>query len=144
MNSYNKGNCAKNAWHTFTNNFVASINGTQTLVFSYTAIGNGAVLYFTNVQVYDASNTQLLSNGDFSSSSGTTPTNWLECSSSGQVSSACSVNVAVACYTNSVQGGSISQSFPVTFGTSYTVAFDLYHFSPTGNSGSMTFDIAVA
>jgi hypothetical protein len=113
-----------------------------TLIFSFTTIFH-ATIYLTNVKVYDPSNVQLLTNGDFSASSGTTPTGWLECSSSGQVSSACAANSAVACYTDATTGGSISQSFSVVSGTTYTVKFDLYHISCCGSSDSIDLDIAV-
>ena len=98
-------------------------------------------MYLTNVKVHDASNVQLLTNGDFSSSSGTTPTGWLKCSDFGQVVSACAANASVACYTISTQGGTISQSFSVTFGINYTVDFNLYHDSTAGNSDAITLDV---
>ncbi|CAF1379217.1 unnamed protein product [Adineta steineri] len=92
--------------------------------------------------IYDASNVQLLNNGDFSASSGSTPTNWVKCPDFGQVNSTCNAITSVACYIISTQGGSISQSFSVVSGTNYTVEFDLYHVSTVGNAGGFTLDVA--
>jgi hypothetical protein len=143
LNSYTKSNCPKSVWHTFTNYFLASRTGTQTLVFSFSYIFH-ATVYLTNVQVHDASNVQLLTNGNFASSSGTTPTGWLACSSSGQVLSVCTVNTSIACYTDSSAGGTISQSFSVTSGTNYTLQFDMYHTSSAGSSDEITLNVTIA
>ncbi|UJR13235.1 hypothetical protein I4U23_000257 [Adineta vaga] len=141
--SYTKGSCTKDTWHTFTNTFVASYTGIQTLVFSFASM-SGAQVYITNIKVQDATNVQLLSNGDFSSSSGSTPTNWLQCSTTGQVESTCTYSASSACYATPSAGGSISQSFSVVSGTTYTIQYNLYHNSNTGNSGSFDLYVAVA
>ncbi|UJR16879.1 hypothetical protein I4U23_003777 [Adineta vaga] len=142
LESYTKTNCLKNNWHTFTKYFSTSYTGMQTLVFSFVNIKH-AEMYLTNIKVYNNSNVQLLINGDFSSSSGLLPTNWLKCSDFGQVASMCTVNASIACYTISVQGGTISQSFAVVFGTNYTMQFDLYHTSTTGNSDQIALDVSI-
>ncbi|CAF1546130.1 unnamed protein product [Adineta steineri] len=141
LESYGRSDCARDHWHTFSNSFVASYTGISTLVFSFTSI-SGATVYLTNIIVNDTSNIQLLNNGDFSASSGSTPTNWLKCADFGQVYSSCAVATSSACYTIPTQGGFISQSFSVVSGTHYTVQFDLYHHSFSGNSGTFTLDVA--
>ncbi|CAF4240133.1 unnamed protein product [Adineta steineri] len=133
--------CPKNSWHTFPKSFIAPYTGIRTLVFTFTNIKN-AHMYLTNIKVYDASNVQLINNGDFSASSGSTPTSWLKCGDSGQVDSSCNVATSIACYTISTDGGFISQSFSVVSGTNYTVQFDLYHVSTAGNSDQITLDLA--
>jgi hypothetical protein len=142
LNSYNQSDCPRDGWHTFTNHFVASRTGTQTLVFSFVYIFH-ATLYLTNVQVHDASNVQLLTNGNFSSSSGATPTGWLACLGLGQSLSVCTVNTSIACYTDSTSNGTISQSFPVTSGTNYTLEFNMYYTSSRGNSGQITLNVTI-
>ncbi|CAF1414969.1 unnamed protein product [Adineta steineri] len=141
LNSYTNVNCSRDIWHTFSNSFVASYTGIRTLVFSFTQIAH-ADMYLTNIKVFDATNVQLLNNGDFSASSGSAPTNWLKCADSGQVDSTCNVNTSIACYAISSSGGSISQSLSVVSGTNYTVEFDLYHDSTSGNSDHFTLDVA--
>ncbi|CAF1279976.1 unnamed protein product [Adineta steineri] len=141
LDSYSKHDCAKDTWHTFSNSFVASYNGIRTLVFSCTSISDANV-YLTNIKINDASNVQLLNNGDFSASSGSTPTNWLKCSDYGLVDSTCNVATSSACYTISAAGGFISQSFSVVSGTNYTIQFDLYHDSGHGNSGDFNLNVA--
>ncbi|UJR17173.1 hypothetical protein I4U23_004069 [Adineta vaga] len=142
LKSYTETNCPKNIWHTFPNSFIASYTGIQTLVFSFNDIKH-AIMYLTNIRVHDTSNVQLLTNGNFSSSSGITPTNWLKCSDNGQVDATCDVNPTIACYTISTDGGTILQSFSVVFGVNYTIEFDLYHISTSGNSDSITLDVSI-
>ncbi|CAF1341807.1 unnamed protein product [Adineta steineri] len=142
LNSYTNVNCSRDIWHTFSNSFVASYTGIRTLVFSFTQIAH-ADMYLTNIKVFDATNVQLLNNGDFSASSGSAPTNWLKCADSGQVDSACNVDTSIACYTIQAEGGSISQSFSVVSGTNYTVDFDLYYDSTAGSSDRFTLDVGV-
>jgi len=142
LNSYNQSDCPRDGWHTFTNHFVASRTGTQTLVFSFVYIFH-ATLYLTNVQVHDASNVQLLTNGNFSSSSGATLTGWHACSGLTPLFSGCTVNTYIVCYNDSSVGGTISQSFSVTSGTNYTLKFDMYHTSSDGNSGQITLNVTI-
>ncbi|CAF0772824.1 unnamed protein product [Adineta ricciae] len=141
LGSYSKTDCPDGRWHTFSKSFASSYTGLRTLVFAFTNIKH-AVMYLTNIKVYDASNTQLISNGDFSSSSGVLPTNWLKCSDNGQVDSTCTRNTSISCYTISAAGGTISQSFAVVSGANYTISFDLYHDAPSGNSDQINLDIS--
>lgn len=144
LKSYTQSDCSAGNWSRFTQTFVSSYTGIRTLVFSFIHI-KYAIIYLANINVFNTSNTQILTNGDFRLLNGTKPQGWIECfiSANTYLATTCAAGGNGACYTVTQGNGTLSHTFPAISGMNYTIQFDMYHYSQLSNQDEITVNIGI-